>query len=224
MTLHRAVQGGDVQRVRAMLRAGADPNAENAYGVTPLMSAVASKAHSLELTRDLLIHGADDRLGSLPLCFFVRDLQLRRWLNERHDYITRFHYFEEFSEDMLLAGLRSGAMLLSMRSAHGRSVLDLAAASATGNAAIVLRAAQPFSRESAELWPGFVRRRALELLVALRQISSAYGRQQLIDPLESLVLPACIGGRIALEQWRRALTCAIFIARLKCCWRSRRTC
>ena len=142
---------------------------------------MASKAHSLELTRDLLIHGADDRLGSLPLCFFVRDLQLRRWLNERHDYITRFHYFEEFSEDMLLAGLRSGAMLLSMRSAHGRSVLDLAAASATGNAAIVLRAAQPFSRESAELWPGFCPTPALELLVAPVRFS-AYGRQQLIDP------------------------------------------
>ena len=95
-----------------MLRAGPIP--------TPKMRTVASKAQP-PTTRDLLIHGADDRLGSLPLCFFVRDLQLRRWLNERHDYITRFHYFEEFSEDMLLAGLRSGAMLLSMRSARGRA-------------------------------------------------------------------------------------------------------
>ena len=57
LTLHEAAQFGDAARVRACLDAGDDPNAPDAQGLTPLMS--AAKSGSVEVARVLLHRGAD---------------------------------------------------------------------------------------------------------------------------------------------------------------------
>jgi ankyrin repeat protein len=58
--LHRAVIFGDIEAARKLLRAGADVNAEDGNGATPLVFAAAKG--DLEITRLLLEHGANTRV------------------------------------------------------------------------------------------------------------------------------------------------------------------
>jgi ankyrin repeat protein len=55
--LHREVKRGNTARVRGLLRAGADVNAMDRSGYTPLMYALETPAAPLELVRLLLDHG-----------------------------------------------------------------------------------------------------------------------------------------------------------------------
>jgi ankyrin repeat protein len=67
--LHSAASAGDAERVRELLKKGADPNAKNEYGNTPLHEA-ASRGH-VDVVRLLLEHGADpniqNNIGWTPL-------------------------------------------------------------------------------------------------------------------------------------------------------------
>jgi ankyrin repeat protein len=58
--LHSAASAGDAERVRELLKKGADPNAKNEYGNTPLHEA-ASRGH-VDVVRLLLEHGADPNI------------------------------------------------------------------------------------------------------------------------------------------------------------------
>ncbi len=60
--LHSAASAGDAERVRELLKKGADPNAKNEYGNTPLHEA-AFRGH-VDVARLLLEHGADPNIQS----------------------------------------------------------------------------------------------------------------------------------------------------------------
>jgi ankyrin repeat protein len=60
--LHSATAAGDHDAVRALLDAGADPNARQEGGYTPLLQ--AAHADDPELARMLLDHGADRTLAA----------------------------------------------------------------------------------------------------------------------------------------------------------------
>mmetsp|Transcript_39393 Transcript_39393/g.92606 ORF Transcript_39393/g.92606 Transcript_39393/m.92606 type:complete len:112 (-) Transcript_39393:15-350(-) len=70
-TLHRAVSNGHVEMTQVLLAAGADVNARNVDGKTPLHFAVNLKDGRVELVQILLAAGADvdskDRMGITPL-------------------------------------------------------------------------------------------------------------------------------------------------------------
>lgn len=210
----------DVERVQFLLEAGHDPNAEDARGITPLMAAVGAQG-GLEVIKRLLIHGADTNLGCAPLCFFIGDERVHRWLNERHDYSSRFHFFEEFPTPLLVQTLKNGSFMLSLRTRLGRSPLDLAQSSDSNNAAMVRLAADRFSPEKAYLWPRFVCREASHLLLVFGRIINERGLA-LRDPLIQEVLPRCIGKRTTVEQWRRTLLCAFFLVKLQLLSHTRR--
>jgi ankyrin repeat protein len=55
--LHKAVWGGDLEKIKGLLDSGADPNTECPLGWTPLTSAATLK--NLEITELLLDRGAD---------------------------------------------------------------------------------------------------------------------------------------------------------------------
>jgi ankyrin repeat protein len=67
--LHKAALVGDAERVKELLKKGANPNIKNEKGRTPLHAA-AYKGH-VEVARLLLEHGADpntqDKDGNTPL-------------------------------------------------------------------------------------------------------------------------------------------------------------
>jgi len=63
--LHRAAYAGDVRRVRALLQAGARPDAANRYGMTPL--ALAASAGNAELVALLVESGAAVRAADAAL-------------------------------------------------------------------------------------------------------------------------------------------------------------
>jgi len=67
--LHSASSAGDAERVRELLKKGADPNAKNEYGNTPLHEA-ASGGH-VDVVELLLEYGADpnilNKIGWMPL-------------------------------------------------------------------------------------------------------------------------------------------------------------
>jgi ankyrin repeat protein len=67
--LHRAALAGNAERVKELLKKGADPNTQNKDGNTPLHWA-AYKGH-VNVVRLLLVHGADptvkDKDGRTPL-------------------------------------------------------------------------------------------------------------------------------------------------------------
>lgn len=210
--LAQCCRNADVDGVQKCLTNGHCPNAEDTRGVTPLMAAVGVQG-GIEVVKRLLIHGADTSLGCAPLCFFIVDDDLRRWLNERHDYISKCHFFEDFPVDLLVKTLHDGSFMLSHRSRLGRSPFELAESSDSGNASIIHLAAQAFSPENASLWPGFARRRALDLLVVFEDIFAVFGRA-LRDPFLNEVLPRCIGERAVIEKWRRAILCSMFLVKL----------
>jgi ankyrin repeat protein len=64
--LHYAVKRGQMGRVRELLRAGADPNATDRAGHTPLMHALKSPAASVEVVQLLLDHGCAVAAASHP--------------------------------------------------------------------------------------------------------------------------------------------------------------
>jgi hypothetical protein len=55
--LHSAASAGDAERVRELLKKGADPNAKNEYGLTPLH--IAAIRGRVDVVRFLLEHGAN---------------------------------------------------------------------------------------------------------------------------------------------------------------------
>jgi ankyrin repeat protein len=63
--LHEAVRAGEVARARELIAAGADANARDSYGATPLMN--AARGGNVEMVSALLAAGADvnavDELG-----------------------------------------------------------------------------------------------------------------------------------------------------------------
>jgi ankyrin repeat protein len=63
--LHRAAYAGDVRQVRALLQAGARPDAANRYGMTPL--ALAASAGSADLVTLLVESGASVRAADAAL-------------------------------------------------------------------------------------------------------------------------------------------------------------
>jgi hypothetical protein len=65
--LHHAVEVGNLPAARALLDAGADPNAVTAWGVTPL--AVAAYAGHMACAELLLERGADPQLGEAAAGF-----------------------------------------------------------------------------------------------------------------------------------------------------------
>jgi ankyrin repeat protein len=86
--LHSACENGDVEAVTELLGKGADPNARDQFGQTPLHIAVDSEidgmwqtTHSLEcldfaIAKLLVIHGAsltaEDSNGETPIDWVVR--------------------------------------------------------------------------------------------------------------------------------------------------------
>jgi ankyrin repeat protein len=58
--LHKAAFAGDVERVKELLKKGADPNTKDKKGRTPLHAA-AYKGH-VEVVKLLLEHGADPNI------------------------------------------------------------------------------------------------------------------------------------------------------------------
>lgn len=72
--LHRAALRGDAAAVEALLATGADPNALNQYGATPLHYGVGSE----RIVATLLAHGANPNIasqaGNTPLCSAVAQM------------------------------------------------------------------------------------------------------------------------------------------------------
>lgn len=66
INLHRAAKDGDSETASKLLAAGADPNAYDERGHTPLHEAVASPEADVKLVRLLLAHGADPKLAIRP--------------------------------------------------------------------------------------------------------------------------------------------------------------
>ena len=86
--LHSAAAGGSADIVRALLVAGADPNARQNGGFTPLHG--AAQNGDAQMARDLLEHGADPRL-------------------ETDDGLTALAIAEEQGHDEVAALLRAPA-------------------------------------------------------------------------------------------------------------------
>lgn len=61
--LHEAIIQGDIDRVEELLSRGADPNAPDAAGQTPLDSAIGTK--NLDIIKLLMAHGARDTAGHM---------------------------------------------------------------------------------------------------------------------------------------------------------------
>jgi ankyrin repeat protein len=55
ISLHKAVKAGDLERVKTMVKSGADLNQKNIYGRTPL--AVAEQFSQAEIAEFLRRHG-----------------------------------------------------------------------------------------------------------------------------------------------------------------------
>lgn len=215
--LHAAVRVGDLQALEASFERGADPNGENEYGITPLMAAVARPGCPRSLVERLLVYGADPDVGSVPLCFFVADEGLRAWFAATSDHITRYHYFEAFPLPLLKKCLGNGSFTLSRRARRGRTPLELARQSSTEQAGILRQASRGLCQENAHLWPPFCRARAAQLARIFAQLLKAFPGDggALRDPLYDEVLPRCIGGRVAVEQWRMTVLAATFLVRLR---------
>jgi len=86
--LHSAASAGDAERVRELLKKGADPNVRDEYGNTPLH--VAAYEGHVDVVRLLLEHGADPTVknkdGDTPL-----DLARARGHREVVSLIEEFH-------------------------------------------------------------------------------------------------------------------------------------
>jgi ankyrin repeat protein len=212
--LHEAARTGDVKAAKMLLcceETFEEIDERDAQGRTPLMLAVAREDSdtALALTKLLLASGANEDAGALPLCLVVRHPSVAKWLQERHDYVSKLHFFEDIEMEALTARLGAGAALLGQRGkgATSRSVLALANASTTEAARLVRSAALPYGRSTARLWPRFARARAVDLQLLLSRTSLA--------PLNDLLVAQCIGDRVAVENWKFALLALRFVIKLR---------
>ena len=69
--LHRAADEGNVDQIQSLIASGADINAKNERGETPLHKAVLGRGDHKSLVRLLVAHGANpnakDQIGNTPL-------------------------------------------------------------------------------------------------------------------------------------------------------------
>lgn len=88
--LHEAVRAGEVARVGDLIAAGADPNARDGYGATPLMN--AAHGGNAEMVRALIAAGADvnavDELGWNAIHKAVYNSELDRGFAEVVDVLA----------------------------------------------------------------------------------------------------------------------------------------
>lgn len=79
LTLHEAIESGDIQTVGRLLQAGADPNEHDDEDTTPLMSAVISGAKEIV---ELLIREGARIVEALPDDTSVLEIAIEGWANE----------------------------------------------------------------------------------------------------------------------------------------------
>jgi len=137
--LHIAALHGNVETVQVLIELGANANAANSRGTTPLHFAAGAKKRQAETVRALLDGGADpkiaDGFGRRPYegC---EDEELRHMLGGPDPKF--FKAASEGQEEQVKALLAAGgAELTSMVDAEGRAALQLAAA---GGHCAVMRA------------------------------------------------------------------------------------
>jgi len=89
--LHEAVRAGEVARARELIAAGADANARDSYGATPLMN--AAHGGNVEMVRALIASGADvsavDELGWNAIHKAVYNSDLDRGFAEVVDALAK---------------------------------------------------------------------------------------------------------------------------------------
>jgi len=92
-SVHAAVRSGDIEKLKGLLEAGADPNALDSRGMTPLMHAANLRALRDGTVEALIAAGADITLVTPDRLNFFQFL-LRRDENERGS--GRFQLSEKF--------------------------------------------------------------------------------------------------------------------------------
>ena len=151
--LHIAAVGGDVESVRVLTRARADPNATDESGYTPLSSACSSPLCCAETVRLLLAAGADRTLGGesglTPLHVAARlgridltdllSIGARSTLNICDDAgrTPLFMACTGGHESVVSRLLYFGALQPMPLDKHGRDMLPLSMAAVHGNVGVV---------------------------------------------------------------------------------------
>ena len=158
---------------RLLLDRGADPNQARPDGWTALTAAChqgrtacAQTLSAYGASRQADVHG----LTPEQLATTYGHLALAAWFAATRDFTTPLHHAEFISADRARALLRGGADVHARSGPDGRTPLEVArqlveqGAGDDSAAALFVKAAQPWSPDTHELFPEPARRRAVQLL------------------------------------------------------------
>ena len=159
---------GRIECARALLEAGADVMQLGNAGVCALNYA----GKSLEMLQLLCAYAPSRDAARTHLKYALPAPECLQWLNDTRRWSSPLHHFELLSLERVRALLAAGADLHAGDSAaDAPTPLSLAGArlragngAADGGAALIARAAAPWSPETHALFPARAKARAVELL------------------------------------------------------------
>jgi ankyrin repeat protein len=195
--LYVACQEGHTEVVAALLAAGAKVNQAMNNGATPLFAACQHNGLLLSTVQLLSAYGASrafvvngtQRTAEEAAAHFGNEA-VREWLAGSRQWTTPLHHLATVGADRARALLRGGADLRAAAAgADAPTPLSLAerlraeGSTPPGSAAdLVLRAAEPWSPQTHQLFPSEARAQAVELMLLGAQLSREERFEKEDDP------------------------------------------
>lgn len=158
-----AAQNGHVKAVELLIGADADVHAST-RGQSALMLAI--RANHLQTIRMLMSRGAHTSIehSTVHLLTMYVSTDTRKWIVRAMQWHTDLHFVDVNLPDRTRTLLRAGADVYAARYPGAPTPVDVARTSNLASARLVLRAAEPWSPSTHDLFPVTARSLACELL------------------------------------------------------------